>query len=221
MEDLNINKLISSAPITLDVTNKDVIEVGNYYLPYSIGFEIECFKETNFNLKDFTTIPNIIDVNTDDEEQRFRIPKGIEGLNCLYNITLALKKNSLLYDKSGIHYHVDCTEMYDDLTSKIITDNKDWILEELDTWNYKGSYNRRNFQFNTSHNWLRCQSSFKTIECRIGEMTFEYDLLFKRITHLSDIIRRFKLEVKHHVDLDIITYDQDIVETLNNRTIRI
>ena len=87
---------------------------------YSTGFEIECSCKEDVNFKAFRNIPNIIeaDVNTCNE-QRFRIPNGIEGLQCLFNISIVLKKEALLNPGSGIHYHIDCTDYYDEIVKLV------------------------------------------------------------------------------------------------------
>ncbi len=220
-ESISILDILKTTPKALDKADKDTIKAGEYYLPYSIGFEIECFKDTTFNIEDFKSIPNIMDVNVDTMEQRFRIPKGIEGLNCLYDITTALKKNSLLNPESGIHYHVDCTEAYHTFNSEIVKANEKWMLKELESWKYRGTYNSKRIRFTSGHIWIRFQESFKTMECRIGEMTFEYELLFKRMSHLSDIVRKFKnIAIAEHnkVANPILLYEQeDVNKILNNR----
>lgn len=177
----------------LNITNKRILSSIDEYLPYSTGFEIEChMNKDTFDIDKFKDIPNIIEVNCDSSEQRFRIPTGLNGLVCLYEICNQLKKNSLLNPGSGIHYHVDMTDCYDVLTEEVIKDNGEWILTELDTWEYKGTYNSRNCNFSSSHHWLRFQECFKTGEFRIGEMSFDYEVLVKRIIHANKIIRRLK-----------------------------
>lgn len=193
--DIDIDYLIKNTPNVLETHSKDVIRVGNYYLPYSTGIEIECEQSAKFNVEEFINIPNIMDVNIDKFEQRFRIPPGIKGLVCLYQISNTLSKNSLLNLDSGNHYHIDFTDSYELLSEEGINDNEEWILRELDSWEYKGTYNRRACKFNTNHNWVRFQEGFKTMEIRIGEMTFDYGLLFKRITHANHIARKLKNKI--------------------------
>jgi len=194
-EEESINTIVSTIPTSLDANDLLVQKVGDYFLPFSTGFEIECNKGEDFNDQNFKNIPNIIEVLCDTSEQRFRIPNGILGLQCLYNISIQLKKNSLLNPLSGIHYHIDFTDAYEYLTSDMIEFNKSWMLEELDEWNYVSFYNSRNINFNTCHNWVRFQGIFKTLEFRIGEMTFDYSLLFKRIVHANFIVQEFKEKI--------------------------
>jgi hypothetical protein len=192
---MNIKEVIGEAIYTspiflLSIKDKNLIDYINNHLPYSIGIEIECSKSNKFDLNNFTNIPNILDVNIDDFEQRFRIPNGLKGLICLYNICEQLSINSKLNLDSGHHYHIDMTNTYHLITDKLIKDNKNWILNELDSWNYLGNYNSRNIEFNTNHNWVRFQKEFKTAEFRIGNMTFDYNIIVKRLIHASDIIKK-------------------------------
>lgn len=189
-------------------------------LPFSTGFEIECDKLPSFNINDFESIPNILDVNIDNDEQRFRIPSGLKGLQCLYNISIALHKNSNLNLGSGIHYHIDCTSFFDKIEQDILHKNSEGILKELDDWNYKGTYNSRKVSYSMGHCWVRRQIGFNTLEFRIGEMTFNYQKLFLRIVHLNQIIKDLKysceLNYYHKNDVSAL-YDKNIYKVLQNR----
>lgn len=164
-------------------------DICNYYLPYSTGFEIECSWLIKNYVNEFMEIPHIIDVSCDNNEKRFRIPNGLNGLICLFEITKLLKKHCSLNLQSGIHYHIDMTNTFDKITNELVQENKEWILKELDNWNYKGSYNRRDITFGGA-NWLRFSSEHKTAEFRLGEMTFDYSLLIKRIIHCNRIVKK-------------------------------
>lgn len=219
----NIKYLIDVAPFKIDVNDKIAQEVGLFYLPYSTGFEVECYlNNEDFDLDDifpiFKSIPYIIEVDANPYgEQRFRIPKGIKGLVCLFHISDTLKKYAFPNPDSGIHYHIDFTECYDDIDDKFIDDNKDYILEELEKWDYKGTYNRKYVRIGYGSYWVRFQETFKTMEIRIGEMTFEYPLLFKRISHANHIAKVIKSNITPTVQL----YDKNTQEIINNRKIQI
>ena len=220
----SIDKLIKTLPTALDITLDSVQSLGLYYFPYSVGIEIECpMNEKEYSYQDLLTIfkqiPYIMvaDVNPHDE-QRFRIPNGIEGIICLFHISGNMKKYGLLNPLSGIHYHIDCTDWYTHITSEYIESQRDYILTELDTWRYKGTYNRRDVTFDTNHNWLRFQSCFKTAEFRLGEMTFEFELLFKRIAHASLIIRTIKNELMVPI---AARYAENVKGVIADRVIRI
>lgn len=191
-----VKECVFHTPLVLLTTkDEEIIEEANKFLPFSTGFEIECNQLPNFDASGFKLIPNILDVGIDSYEQRFRIPNGVNGLICLYNICEQLKLNSELNSSSGIHYHIDMTSWYDLVNSSFIEKNSDWILKELDSWKYAGVFNSRTCKFDTNHNWVRFQSQFRTAEIRIGEMTFDYELLVKRIVHANSIMKRLKLKL--------------------------
>lgn len=217
----NIDDLIKSSPLSLDET-EDVNILSWYYLPYSTGFEVETSLKGGHNKEDFTLINNILEADVNDYgEQRFRIPNGIKGLKCLYEISIALKRNALFNTGSGIHYHIDFSDYYDLLTTEHIEKYSEWILNELDTWNYQGTYNPRKCVFSPSRNWVRFKESTQTMEFRIGEMTFDYELLFKRISHCNDIVRKVKEEFNEQVKAGYREYNINVKEIINNRIIKI
>jgi hypothetical protein len=171
------------------------IDIVDSYLPYSTGFEIECSKANTFKDKYFNLIPDIMSIDCDGGEQRYRIPNGINGLLCLYNICNQLKLHSMLNMGSGIHYHIDCRGTFSKLVEHIGENPtyKESILKKLDTWNYMGTYNPRDIS--DGRKWVRMNSRYCTFEFRIGEMSFDYQVLVKRIIHANDIIRDLKREV--------------------------
>lgn len=187
-----IKRAIDNQPLKLLTLARDLESISyiDSYLPFSIGIEFESPQNENFDIGRFTSIPNIMAVDCDSAEQRLRIPSGILGMICLWHITEALAINCDLNPLSGIHYHVDMTENYHLLNDRNVLDNKDWMLKELDKWKYPGAYNRRDIKFNCNHNWMRFQYEFKTAEIRIGEMSFDYSILIKRIIHLCSIIKQ-------------------------------
>ncbi len=222
MEDINdlIRECVYSTPLvllSLIENDKSLIEKVNEYLPYSTGFEIECARNDEvFDVDNFKNIPNILDVGIDSWEQRFRIPSGINGLICLYNISNQLKYNSTLNEGSGIHYHIDMTECYKDIASGFISSNSKWIIKELESWEYKGSYNTKKCGYGIS--WLRYNGRTQTAEFRIGEMTFDYELLIKRIIHCNAIVKRLKRKLSAPptpINTNIVTVE-DLIEYNKN-----
>ncbi len=202
--------------------NKTNVEkVSLEYLPFSTGFEIECNKKNTFDLTAFEKIENIMDVNIDNREQRFRIPNGYKGFLCLYDISKELINNSELNPLSGIHYHVDFTDTFDDIRAdtRILDSIKEQILTELDTWGYDGSYNHRDIS--TSFSYIRMNSDFKTFEFRIGEMTFDYSLLAKRIIHCNQLSLLIKNAYRFGI-VQVAKLDkEEITEILTNRVINL
>lgn len=212
-------------PLVLDINDPDVIEAGEFFLPYSTGFEIECDQGENYDVKNFTSIPDIMHVDNSAYEQRYRIPSGIKGIICLYRIAHQLKLNSVK-TRSGIHYHIDCTDLADKglYSYSHLAPFSSFMLKELDTWDYKGNYNKR--VFNSGFTWLRLNTRFNTIECRIGEMTFDYNLLLTRITHLQGIMKVVKARVlldynKTHNPCLLYKREPSMEEILRSRTKKI
>lgn len=181
----------------LNIKNSKLIAKINNYLPYSSAFEVECMMKRSFNIESFTSIPDIMAVDCDRGEQRFRVPAGLKGLVCLYNIAEQLVLNSELNPESGIHYHVDCTDIWDYITHDIVDKNVEWILKELDGWSPEYTTVSRGVS-GRGHSlyggWLRF-NELKTMEFRVGEMTFDYTILAKRMIHCNDIRRRFTIAV--------------------------
>ena len=174
---------------------KSYEDLGEYYLPRSIGIEIECSLIDNsadaviYFTESIKSICGIVDCTSSALEQRFRISKGFKGMCALYSALEYMKMLCELNPGSGIHYHVDLTDIYDDVYwLEFESLHKEYLLSELDSWDYKGTYNARGFGILSRSYWLAKRDRYKTIECRIGEMTFDYNLIMKRIFHLTTII---------------------------------
>lgn len=215
---ISIDEVIKSTPTALSSDDEAVIELGYYYLPYSTGFEIECCNKEDIPISIYKDLPYIIEAPCERDELKFRIPAGIDGLKALWHISEALKQNAMLNPNSGIHYHVDCSEVWDQFNDNLITKHSQWVLSELDTWGYLGTFNSRKCVFSESRNYTRFKNSTKTMEFRIGEMTFRYELLFKRIVHVNQIVRK----IKEDTDDDIEgMYPDDLESVIKNRIIKI
>lgn len=214
LEELIEEGVYTSPLALLSIKDKDLINRIDNYLPYSIGIEIECGKSSTFNIDLFKNIPDIMSVNIDDSEQRFRIPNGLRGLICLYNLCQVLAISSEINLGSGHHYHVDMTNTYHLLSSEFVKDNRKWILDELDSWEYKGNYNKRDIEFNTSHNWVRFQSEFKTAEFRIGNMTFDYTVIVRRLIHACSIIRKLNKQLVDNEDINFVRPNIELLKTI-------
>jgi len=189
-----VKDLVYTNPLPLlTVKSPEVIAYVNSLLPFSTGFEIECDYGADYREEAFKSIPYIMEVNNSSWEQRYRIPNGFAGFVCLYLISDQLKRNSAINQGSGIHYHIDMTDCFHRIknNTQFIDANRNWILEELDTWNYKGKYNHRDVNLSGAK-WLRFSYEWRTAEFRCGEMTFNYSELVKNIIHANDIIRRVK-----------------------------
>jgi hypothetical protein len=194
--DKTIESYVYKSPLVfLAVDNDNVIlSKAAKYLPLSVGFEIECGHKQDVVINDdirneFLNIPYILHADVNGYEQRFRIPAGVEGLLCLYYITIKLKKYFELNLGSGIHYHIDLQNKNNFYAIINNINNFSWALGELDTWGYKGGYNSRKLS-TVKGNWVSFRSQYNTAEIRIGEMTFDYELLIKRMIHGCQIIKR-------------------------------
>lgn len=215
-ENINIDTILKTIPLALDVEDKIVQKLALFYFPYSVGFEIETMTS---DIRIFDEIPYLMENKSSVSELRFRIPNGIKGIQCLFNISIYLKKYTELNPDSGIHYHVDCTDVYDLFTFDFINKQSKYILTELDKWEYKGTYNPRLCVFSGNRNWVRFKNSTKTIEIRIGEMTFDYELLFERIRHCNEIVKTLKDALLIPV---VSKYDKHKAnEIVSNRIIKI
>lgn len=215
----NISDILKQYPITLDITDKNVIETALDLLPYSTGFEIECNLKENINKELYYSLGLVYHPDINDFEQRFRIQNGIKGLNELYNISLLLPKTMYFNPDSGIHYHINCTDIWNKLSKEVINYLSTFILNELDTWEYTGTYNSRKCEFSENRYWTRFKHSTKTMEFRIGEMAFDYKTLVKRIIHCNNIVKRIENYINNG-EYDL--YESlDAEKIVNNRIIKI
>jgi hypothetical protein len=203
----NLRSCIFQHPkFLLDMSPK-MIDIAERMLPYSTGIEIESKYNYSGGICEYDnllrTVPNIMEADCDGYEQRIRIPSGVKGMICLYNVLQIMKANSTINPQSGIHYHIDFTDVWDDFKKQFINTWDDtneefkkhekWILNALKSWNYKGIYNKWEIDYSScSSSVVRFQNDFKTMEIRIGEMTFDYPLMIKRIIHAQKIARRLK-----------------------------
>lgn len=173
-----------------DINNHEIIECINYLFPYSHGIEFECFKKNNYNIEKFESIPNIMAVSSDSTEQRYRIPSGLDGLICLYEVCKLMKECSKLDLSSSNHYHTDMTlfkeisHIHTDEARKFREDNDHWIIEELKLWETAFDYSKASL-----NSWYK-YNDLGTLEIRIGEPTFEYEIISKRLMKCASIVKR-------------------------------
>lgn len=181
-----IEEAIYKAPLSLlSISNENIKKfIRVNYLSYSIGMEFECYQNDNYSEKSFREIPNIIAVEVDNYEQRYRIPNGIEGLICLYNITIQLKLNSKIDLGSSNHYHFNFTDI-DNKEALRTQENKNYILSELVKWETAKDLSEQN-------SWIRFFNGLGTLEIRIGEPSFDYEIIVKRLIDGCRISRFIK-----------------------------
>ena len=180
--------------VNLSEENKKKLDL---LIPYSVGIEVETEPLEEVNCGDLTkqfknNHPEVLDIDFNSNEQRIRIPSGFIGAKCLYKFSEYLFNNFKFNLSSGLHYHVDFSELESFPTEEDIKNNGEWILKELDSWNYGGSYNIRAVAYNSKGNWVNLRSYLKTMEVRIGNMTFDYKTLIARVMHVNEIAYKFK-----------------------------
>lgn len=211
----NLRECIFKSPVNLSSLPESMRVIVNSYIPYSTGIEIECHMKHGMELSECISFDRkvygagFIFTGFDMYEKRFRLHSGVQGLIELYHMTEIAKEYFLLNSKSGIHYHIDMTDVYDYLptecdymTGKLpsIDIMFPWLLKELDEWGYTGNFNRRGIGVSKQW-WVRPCEYLKTLEFRIGEMTFDYEVLVKRILHCQSIVKRIKKYLRKQNEL--------------------
>lgn len=212
----------------LNIKNQYVIELIDSYLPYSHGMEFECSQQNNYDEELFKAIPNIMEVNVDSCEQRYRIPSGLKGMICLYNICNLMKDVSINNTESSTHYHTDLTDIWSEIDVSGYRKQKegfDYITQSLIEWKTATDLSK------VSHWWYF--NDIGTLEVRIGEPTFDYNIIIKRLMQCSDLCKRirnivpddYKLnqlqkqlqEMNFFDELSVINQNQEII---NNKIIK-
>lgn len=231
---VKIEDLIYNYPLPLlsIYSKSSLIDEGlDNYLPYSVGIEFECFKKDNYSIKAFKDIPYIMDVSIDVNEQRYRIPSGLKGLVCLYTLCNTLKEYSSIDLSSSNHYHSDMVDVWEELPQEKSKFEFNYIIEELKKWetakNLSKAFYGQWYKFN----------DLKTLEIRIGEPSFEYSVIVKRIIDCARITKYLKTILLNSNEegrlsrlqsqLDSLKEDKtveeqkDIKSIINNRSIKL
>lgn len=197
-------------PLLLDtITDKKVLDIVDNMMPREVGIEIECdinysypeIYDANSHARMFRRIPGLLAIDNDGGEQRYRISSGIEGMKALYEICKLLKLYSKINNGSGIHYHIDFRDRY-----RLLSDQLDklgdhgcrlyslqWMIDRVKHWRYKGSYNP--MYVSTAKKGIRLHSGNSTIEFRTGEMTFDYEVMIKRIISAQSVVKTLVFKV--------------------------
>jgi hypothetical protein len=180
-----------------DLKDYGLIRFADSLLPYSSGVEIEC-AHGDMDAEEVKQWIGVLDSYNNHDcagnpEVHIRIAPGIKGMIALYKYCELLKEKTALNPRSGIHYHIDCfdiVDMGDWRVDREIKKHSTWILKALESWKYKGEYNE--WTVDDGKVAVRIHSGHQTMEFRIGEMTFEYELMMKRILHCQNIVRKLK-----------------------------
>lgn len=206
-----VREAVKKFPLPLlDIKDPKIRNYANSLLPTTVGMEISIYclyQDSLYNaITEAKNFFEVIDLS-EGREPKICLKKGIDGFIGLWELCKILKEHGELNPIAGIHYHVFHEQ-------KIESDKDHWysdskmsakILKALDTWNYKGSYNSRSVSFEgKDHCWVnlnrRLLESY-TAEFRIGEMTFDYKLLVKRILNCTNIISSLKSSPKKETKL--------------------
>ena len=189
--------LLTSYPVKLQ---KEMDQL----LPYSTGIEIEINTRSVYYsyISELLDQTGVLAYGFESEEFKFRIPNGIRGMMALYRVCEILREHFELNLKSGIHYHIDCSDL-DNFSlfaehsyESYLKDSRNfWALQSLKSWNYNGNYNPWKVT-DSKEGVISFRSGLKTIEFRLGEMTFDYNLMLKRIIHAQNITKKFKNDYK-------------------------
>lgn len=195
----------------LQIQNSKIINIIDNYLPYSIGMEFECWKTENYNESNFTSIPDIMVVQVDSYEQRYRIPRGLKGMICLWNICIQLKLNSKLDLGSSNHYHFDFTDVSEEFRSNLVQDknNCEYIINELVKWETAKDLSKK-------YKWIRFFNSLGTLELRIGEPSFDYNVIIKRLIQGSNISKILKKQYTPELRLKDINKELILLNSYKN-----
>jgi hypothetical protein len=185
-----VKDMIKTCPLPLLSLTGKMRQFADDFLPYDTGMEIECNTSVGtYSLNKICKeiIPEV-EIDHSDYELRFRIPKGVRGLVSLYHISKILNQYCNPNPDSGNHYHVDFNDISKSSFDQLATNHSgstSWILKALISWKYIGTYNE--WMVSTWKTAVKFHSKYRTLETRIGEMTFEYELLLKRIVHCQNI----------------------------------
>lgn len=206
---------IKSYPSSLLFLPPNLQKIAAKSLPYSVGIEVECrpndeyeqeiaFRRYMIDKTGEHWTSFFYDFNFDKGEQTFRLREGITGLIALDHMCNFLQIHYTLNPKSGIHYHVNMNDVnwrkIDENLSNLISSHHikryipDRIVKSLESWNYKGSYNNKGVG-TVKQYWGVFREHYKTFEIRIGEMSFDYRVLSKRVIHACEIVRKLKQEI--------------------------
>ena len=191
----------------------NLIRYINSIFTRDIGIEIEAILKSNYSIDDFHEAWNNANLacseDSDDNEIRIRLNVYDNKISrCLIDLYLGLeliKKYYKLNRLSGIHYHVDCPEIF--LNSNIyrnydniVSNQHEWVFKALSSWNYN-EVRGGNIRQISICKWsqVRIHTSYKTLEYRIGEMTFDYSLILKRIIHVINITNKIVRIYDEHI----------------------
>lgn len=192
-----VRDAVRQFPLPLLNYSEEIKKIADDMLPYTVGMEISINGNSEFEktMKENSHLFHKIDYLTSREPQ-VCLKTGLDGFIGLWKLCEILKKTCQLNPRAGIHYNVG-------REPQRLSQRRDysWVLSALDSWNYTGDYNLRavNSDRGKDHVWVnlnRCKGwqDDGIAEFRIGEMTFDYELMVKRILHCTNIMRKLLSE---------------------------
>ena len=146
-------------------------------------------------------------------EHKIRISDH-KQLTGLYNILADMKKHCRLNMDSGIHIHIDITDLFahpsfkrygevdSSLVAKFVASYLEPRMDEIEQIFYPGS--KYLGGYNTSkaittwknHKWVAVRHGYNTIEFRIAPMTFEYTDIARWCVELCQLVNKMILSDK-------------------------
>jgi hypothetical protein len=195
----NIRTVVKDCPYTLNIIrDKKLLRTADLMLPRTTGIEIECRTEDTYALEnELKTVKGITTANVSYSEVDFSFVAGHKGFIALYNALELIKKHCNINPASGIHYHIGVNDLklsnilnYFSIT---YTRNLDWVLTKLESWGYKGNFNKKEVSFNKQ--WVKLHSDYDTIEYRIGGMTFDYKKIIAKVLHAQQLTTKMEDDI--------------------------
>ena len=120
-------------------------------------------------------------------ENRLRI-NGMKGLKALYILLEWMKENNCkIAEKSGMHYHVDCTDILGEVQNiwengvSIIESRVNERLANLTERSEKAIESIYNQDVQIFYSYIKPQTDFNTIEWRMGTPTLQYKTLVLQV----------------------------------------
>jgi hypothetical protein len=205
--------------------NSFIDEFCLYYLPNDCGIEIETELINNQNYSDvvnkFKKINNLKESTIGNSESKFRIPNGFDGFVCLYKILDTIKETHYNSVNSTHHYHIDMTDWFSKFSYVNLIENKqdEFLLTELDNWDYKYNSNKRQVAFDSKFNWVNFRHRFKTCEFRCSDSTFDYQTVILRLIHASKLVTSLKNNNELNIKVSVLKSNlNNLIKTKESKT---
>lgn len=127
---------------------------------------------------------------------------GFRQLVGFHKVLETMKSDLISCPGSGIHIHIDISPFIPDKIEDRRGTYERWLenirnqmvinldmVYEIFGSKYTGEYNRKSCRIDQKGNWVNIRSGFKTIEFRIGELTFDYEELIDIVIKLQKLTK--------------------------------